>query len=267
MSTPELSETSQCLKTESLDVTMANLYLGPLCQCSVGGGRCCKCKPAERNYEKRNTTFPEFWRKTLSNKILDHKTKFNKKNNKLSYEVLKPSKLKFMNPVENSAKSNGVQLFTSPEVDLTGSASEGNLVKPSLSLPDLNSLRIRSQTDLSVTKTKNASMDFARLSTLQWVKKPPKWKSRAKLNLKECRLFSTLATIPEDTDTESSGSVKSQASCPQSPQPNSNTPQSCSQQALTESSDDITCDELASYFDLLVQIPKKMSPMAEMMYT
>lgn len=43
---------------------------------------------------------------------------------------------------------------------------------------------------------------------------------------------------------------------------------SCSVQARlsTPSCDDTTIDELASYFDLFVHIPKKMSHMAEMMY-
>lgn len=40
---------------------------------------------------------------------------------------------------------------------------------------------------------------------------------------------------------------------------------SCSQQALNEASD-VTIDELASYFETFVHIPKKMSVMAEMMY-
>lgn len=50
---------------------------------------------------------------------------------------------------------------------------------------------------------------------------------------------------------------------------NSSGGQSCSQQArMTASSscDDVTIDELASYFDVFVHIPKKMSHMAEMMY-
>lgn len=38
----------------------------------------------------------------------------------------------------------------------------------------------------------------------------------------------------------------------------------CSQQARM---DDTTVDELAGYFDNLVYIPRKMSLMAEMMYT
>lgn len=45
--------------------------------------------------------------------------------------------------------------------------------------------------------------------------------------------------------------------------------QSCSQQALMgahSSCDDVTIVELASYFDVFVHIPKKMSHMAEMMY-
>lgn len=42
---------------------------------------------------------------------------------------------------------------------------------------------------------------------------------------------------------------------------------SCSQQALmNETNCDVTIDELASYFETFVYIPKKMSSMAEMMY-
>lgn len=49
------------------------------------------------------------------------------------------------------------------------------------------------------------------------------------------------------------------------------TPLSCSQEASNTSSnsrncDDVTIVELASYFDTMVHIPKKMSSMAEMMY-
>ena len=44
---------------------------------------------------------------------------------------------------------------------------------------------------------------------------------------------------------------------------------SCSQQALNPcpQDDDTTIEELAAYFDCYVHIPKKMSQMAEMMYT
>lgn len=41
---------------------------------------------------------------------------------------------------------------------------------------------------------------------------------------------------------------------------------SCSIQARLNTPDDTNIDELASYFDLFVHIPKKMSHMAEMMY-
>ena len=44
-------------------------------------------------------------------------------------------------------------------------------------------------------------------------------------------------------------------------------PCSCSQQALMDPVGDWTVDELACYFDEFVHIPKKMSLMAEMMYT
>lgn len=48
---------------------------------------------------------------------------------------------------------------------------------------------------------------------------------------------------------------------------NNNATTSCSQQALlTYSPCDVTCDELASYFETFVHIPKKMSTMADAMY-
>lgn len=48
------------------------------------------------------------------------------------------------------------------------------------------------------------------------------------------------------------------------------TSSSCSQQALINinpgSTGDVTIDEIASYFENILFIPKKMSEMAEMMY-
>lgn len=48
------------------------------------------------------------------------------------------------------------------------------------------------------------------------------------------------------------------------------TSSSCSQQALIKinpgSTGDVTIDEIASYFENILFIPKKMSEMAEMMY-
>lgn len=43
-------------------------------------------------------------------------------------------------------------------------------------------------------------------------------------------------------------------------------PSMCAVQARNPSPDDTNIEELASYFDLFVHIPKKMSVMAEMMY-
>lgn len=47
----------------------------------------------------------------------------------------------------------------------------------------------------------------------------------------------------------------------------SNVNASCSHQARMSPPCDVTIDELASYFETFVHIPKKMSSMAEMMYT
>jgi len=53
------------------------------------------------------------------------------------------------------------------------------------------------------------------------------------------------------------------------PRPSTSQSTTCSQQARMVSAghcDDVTIDELASYFDLFVHIPRKMSHMAENMY-
>lgn len=106
-------------------------------------------------------------------------------------------------------------------------------------------------------ESSRASSRYRRSRTL-------KWKNRIKCSLKDSPK-DTLPTIAEDDEeTENqgqsivgSGGLQSQS------------PQSCSQQALMETTpvDDVTIDELASYLDVFVYIPKKMSLMAEMMYT
>lgn len=78
------------------------------------------------------------------------------------------------------------------------------------------------------------------------------------LSFKELRIQSPKPNSPND----SSGSTTKREN-------NSNN--SCSIQARMEPSlysdcDDTSIEELASYFDLFVHIPKKMSSMAEMMY-
>jgi len=104
-----------------------------------------------------------------------------------------------------------------------------------------------------------------------------KWRRRMKLSLKDLR--SVLPTIPEDGDDEQlAGSSVENGNANIDQQRTQNggggfqnadgSPSSCSQQALMETvNDDITINELASYLDEYVYIPKKMSQMAEMMYT
>ncbi|XP_055627882.1 uncharacterized protein LOC129769560 [Toxorhynchites rutilus septentrionalis] len=81
---------------------------------------------------------------------------------------------------------------------------------------------------------------------------------------------------PSNTSPSAASSQQQQQQTPQSNQqqhqsPSSSSPTSsasCSTQARLNSSMpcDITIDEMASYFETLVHIPKKMSSMAEMMY-
>ena len=70
---------------------------------------------------------------------------------------------------------------------------------------------------------------------------------------RSCRSFSSLETIPESTP-ETRAHKRT----------HTETAYSCSQQARM---DDLSVDELAGYFEDFVYIPKKMSTMAEMMYT
>jgi len=99
-----------------------------------------------------------------------------------------------------------------------------------------------------------------------------KWKRRIKCSLRGSS--SQLPAIPEDETVdcrlqihneteEERDPLKPSALAAVSPQQGS----SCSQQASFGPVDDISIDELASYLDVFVYIPKKMSPMAEMMYT
>jgi hypothetical protein len=242
---------------------MANLSLGPLCPSSTEQKGCSTTKGKA---DKCSNRYPEFWRRTISNKILGHK-KLNKKSG--SYGILRPSKLQFINLSSAQLAYNPSQT-TSEEVGgpahVKGRSMKTPIrISPSLSLPDFSTLRIRSQSELMSGTNKGTDL-VSSLSALKWVKTPPKWKVRTKSSFKDSLLFPSLPTIPEDTPEDQKQVPLAQA------QGNANAPQTCSQQALTESNgnsgpfDDVTIDELASYLDLLVHIPKKMSPMAELMY-
>ena len=78
------------------------------------------------------------------------------------------------------------------------------------------------------------------------------------VKFKNCETF-----YPSSEDAEEDSSTRNNS--PNSPLLQS----SCSQQALNPlpHEDDTTIEELAAYFDCFVYIPKKMSLMAEMMYT
>lgn len=126
--------------------------------------------------------------------------------------------------------------------------------------------RIRSSPSTSFLKTSNSSVVKSQHSSCR----PLLRRSRLKI-LKRCRYlrkpklnyvkFNDLSTHSEPSD-QSEESI--------SRNPNTSIIQStCSQQAMNPcpNEDDTSIEELAAYFDCLVYIPKKMSQMAEMMYT
>ena len=80
---------------------------------------------------------------------------------------------------------------------------------------------------------------------------------KSKLNFVKFKNLTSLATVEEDEEV------------PDTRTPSNVVKSSCSQQALNPcpQDDDTTIEELAAYFDCYVHIPKKMSQMAEMMYT
>ena len=105
-----------------------------------------------------------------------------------------------------------------------------------------------------------SSLTFHRKSRLVIARKPRYVLRQPKLNVVK---FTTTCTAPlDDPIEEEESSCKSSRHHQHQP--------TCSQEALNpalEEDDDTTVEELASYFDCLVHIPKKMSQMAEMMYT
>lgn len=165
--------------------------------------------------------------------------------------------------------------------------------EPGLSLPDFTSLSLKGNdgiTDHGCQSGQNnnggvkdgttavelsgalLSFKLDSSSRARYGGRTPKWKSRIRGTFKQ----RSLPPILEDTESDylTPGNSSAQAISPSSPNLN------CSQQALMENNgnrwtqessidpiDDVTIDELASYLDVFVYIPKKMSPMAEMMYT
>lgn len=96
-----------------------------------------------------------------------------------------------------------------------------------------------------------------RKSRLQIVRKP-KYLRKPKLNFIKFKHHGTFCD--SDDVSEDSGARNQNSAVIQS---------SCSQQALhpCPHEDDTTIEELAAYFECIVYIPRKMSQMAEMMYT
>jgi len=251
------------IEEESELITMKNLTLGPPCSFCESA---CKCATKKRSKEG---PFPYFWRRTQGSAI-------QKRRKKSGSGILAPSALKFIVAADSQVTSSQRQVEDSSAAN-QAPVTNSKLFATKLlsSLPNFSTLSLKEADQLnSQSQRHNSSpQSFACRRRSRYAVNSLQWR-KMKRSLKDLR--SALPTIPEDSDSEQlAGSSGTNANVdPQSTQINGGvqncdgSPSSCSQQALMETmNDDITINELASYLEEYVYIPKKMSPMAEMMYT
>jgi hypothetical protein len=236
---------------------------------SLGSSTCkclhaCSCIGNEEKKSRRfssTTTTPYFWRRTLNNPIARRQYK----SGPGSGGILTPSKLKLIvaSPVATAAAATEEGVCTCgglrASCSLHPQPSSFNIIDQDVFIPDLSNLSLGAP-----------DLDLRLQRSLQIQSKPPsalentlrhrrfrllKWKNRIKCSLKES---GPLPTIREDKETEEENT-----------ETGSRFQKSCSQQASNGAGpvDDVTIDELAAYLENGVYIPKKMSLMAEMMYT
>uniref|UniRef100_A0A1L8DAG6 Oxidative stress-responsive serine-rich protein 1 n=1 Tax=Nyssomyia neivai TaxID=330878 RepID=A0A1L8DAG6_9DIPT len=130
------------------------------------------------------------------------------------------------------------------------------------------SLKNTPDTDVDAQKAEDKCFDLSRLlpdSMFLAQEKEP----TMKLDLRQHKRRASSESPSEDDDRQQDTSelTTQSSSCVLRLPPNRS---SCSQQArihVVTATCDVTIDELASYFETFVHIPKKMSSMAEMMYT
>ncbi|CAL8096817.1 unnamed protein product [Orchesella dallaii] len=268
-------------------VNMKNLSLGSSCSSCENF---CKCAPKRKS--KESAAYPYFWRRTQNSAIQKNRSWSKRKRD----GVLAPSALKYIASVNSNTKSLG-GCDTDPESqELQGANLNHSTTLPAgtpldrnwtgtsrsqsqnmsvfsettTNLPNFASLSL---TDVSLRGSGRGKFSITSTPALNFRRhhKSMKWKRRLKFSL--CDLRSVLPTIPEDTEEQNcapacSNETQLPSSTTGATQNLDGSPSSCSQQALMETmNDDITINELASYLEEFVYIPKKMSPMAEMMYT
>jgi hypothetical protein len=175
-----------------------------------------------------------FWHRTLHNPIVKSKRHRNHRPT-----ILTPSKLNY--------------LFTTTD-STTSSSPLRQQVQQDLLLSSTLLSNVDKDAERDLSTYLSSSLSIANSSPS--VKVVP-WNNsnynKKKNSTSSCRLPTILEeNLSTSTNTSSSS-------------PPSSTSMSCSQQS--EQVDDVTIDELASYLDLFVYIPKKMSSQAEMMYT
>ncbi|XP_072153386.1 uncharacterized protein [Bemisia tabaci] len=218
--------------------------------CSVHN---CNCNAMEKKEEKKNTiprldrrSQPNFGKHPIIKKgrlniLFNNNIRICNKNGSKLRSVLKPSVLKFIST-------------SLPEI------SKKSKVELSLPLDRLNQLLNHKYQENRLEGQLSGKSDL----------KPFMVSPNLRVSLtfdREC--LSDLRDLRPETVPSSSLALVRSVGAPTLSQPQSSNGTSCSIQArMTPHSpcDDITIDELASYFDIFVHIPKKMSHMAEMMY-
>lgn len=255
----------QSFKSEELPLppevlNMKNLSLGTCSSCE-STGRCTCNHKSERNGKE------PFWRKPKGYSIQRSRRKIG---------ILTPSPLKFLfaTPSANRPKQNLSDSSSVNQVEeaAPSDGASGTFAKPCNTGP-LSNLPNFAQLSL-----KEPSFSFKSSNRQPDRRRRRRHRSGRMMRLSLKDLHSVLPSIPEEANEQSAASEgqSSSSNGADGSQRNANgnfqnpdgSPSSCSQQALMESmNDDITINELASYLDEFVYIPKNMSPMAEMMYT
>lgn len=220
---------------------------------------------AELEYEKEKLFGPKCncIKETKSNKFPEHSIlhqKQFKQRKKTEPKILKQPTLKLVEKCLN----HGLGKPNSEIMDPTSEQNSNDSVE-SLEINSRNwSIQDGDFADFKSLITECASLTLS-TSTVPQLHKSKNYRTQqTKASTKDRKSPVSSSTIISDSRTNS---FDDQVASTSTANAASHGTASCSQQALMNQTNcDVTIDELASYFETFVYIPKKMSSMAEMMY-